>query len=55
MFELHQPDDELPDRLLGTCFHCKTWALLDVGEGGRIKLTVLADPSNPSSIGENVT
>ena len=26
--DLHQPDSELPDRLLATCSHCKTWYLL---------------------------
>ena len=25
---LHQPDEELPDRLLGTCDGCKTWVLV---------------------------
>jgi hypothetical protein len=24
---LHQPDPELPDRLLGTCEECKSWYL----------------------------
>ena len=27
--ELHQPDIELPNRLLGTCQDCKTWYLLN--------------------------
>jgi hypothetical protein len=27
--DLHQPDCELPDRLLGTCGNCKTWYLLN--------------------------
>jgi hypothetical protein len=26
---LHQPDIDLPDRLLGTCMACKSWFLLD--------------------------
>jgi len=26
---LHQPDTEMPDRLLGTCDKCKTWYLFD--------------------------
>jgi hypothetical protein len=31
--ELHQPDADLPDRLLGICQVCKAWWLLD-GEAG---------------------
>jgi hypothetical protein len=42
--ELHQPDVELPDRLLGTCFHCRTWALLEVGVEGEINLVELTNP-----------
>lgn len=29
---IHQPDEELPDRLLATCDHCKSWFLVN-GEG----------------------
>jgi hypothetical protein len=29
---LHQPDPELPDRLLGTCDDCKSWFLIDLAE-----------------------
>jgi hypothetical protein len=28
---IHQPDTDLPDRLLGTCPRCGTWCLLDGG------------------------
>jgi hypothetical protein len=31
--DVHQPDADLPDRLLGTCQGCKAWWLLD-GEAG---------------------
>lgn len=31
---IHQPDERLPDRLLGTCRKCLAWFLLD--EGGEI-------------------
>ena len=27
---LHQPDPEMPERILGTCDECKTWYLFDV-------------------------
>ena len=30
--DLHQPDCELPNRLLATCGDCKTWYLLDDDE-----------------------
>jgi hypothetical protein len=30
---LHQPDAELPGRLLGACEACKAWALIDVEAG----------------------
>ncbi len=26
---LHQPDEDLPHRLLGTCRECRTWFLVD--------------------------
>ncbi len=26
---LHQPDEDMPDRLLGTCKECRTWFLVD--------------------------
>ena len=26
---LHQPDPEMPERILGTCDECKTWYLFD--------------------------
>ncbi len=42
---IHQPDSQNPDRLLGTCSHCSTWALLDVGAKGKISLTVF--PKTP--------
>ncbi len=27
--DLHQPDTDLPERLLGTCGACKAWYLID--------------------------
>jgi hypothetical protein len=29
VLDRHQPDDELPDRLLGTCPCCSSWYLID--------------------------
>ena len=30
---VHQPDERLPERLLGTCRSCFTWFLIDSGDG----------------------
>ena len=31
--QLHQPDPDLPERLLGTCQECKSWFLVDLVAG----------------------
>jgi hypothetical protein len=43
----HQPDEEQPDRLLGTCDGCGAWFLLDLTNSVMIALpdTELADAS----------
>ena len=28
---LHQPDPDLPESILGTCYDCKTWYLIEAG------------------------
>jgi hypothetical protein len=33
VLDLHQPDPEQPDRLLGTCPDCGTWHLMDPQAG----------------------
>ena len=30
---LHQPDPQMPERILGACGECKSWFLLDSGLG----------------------
>lgn len=30
---LHQPDEQLADRLVGTCSECLAWYLIDAGAG----------------------
>ena len=35
---LHQPDEDLPDRLLGTCQECRTWFLIDRATEVMVKL-----------------
>jgi hypothetical protein len=49
--ELHQPEEDSPDRLIGTCSHCQTRALLEIEDGGRITLSVL--PRQPDSTGHH--
>src|SRR5271166_1436500 len=34
---LHQPDPEIPERILGTCDECKTWYLFD-GDLERVEI-----------------
>jgi uncharacterized protein YbaR (Trm112 family) len=35
---VHQPDENLPDRLLGTCPDCRTWFLIDGATEVMVKL-----------------
>jgi hypothetical protein len=35
---LHQPDEERPDRLLGTCDECRAWFLIDAAEKVMVRL-----------------
>ena len=35
---IHQPDQELPDRLLGTCDECRTWFLINAASGVIVQL-----------------
>jgi hypothetical protein len=38
--EIHQPDVELPGRLLGTCEVCKAWCLIYADEGEIVPIPV---------------
>jgi hypothetical protein len=38
---LHQPDPDLPDRLLGTCDECKSWFLIEGVECMPVPLSVV--------------
>ena len=40
--ELHQPDIEQPDRLLGICRNCHGWALVQSEPDGSSHITPLA-------------
>jgi hypothetical protein len=43
--DVHQPDAELPDRMLATCDVCKGWHLLDrAADAGEVVLALLPDP-----------
>jgi hypothetical protein len=39
--EIHQPDQNLPSRLLGICAHCRVWLLIDIDVEGQAKTTKL--------------
>jgi hypothetical protein len=39
--DLHQPQPSLPERLLGTCDSCDSWALIEVGPDGAKTITVV--------------
>jgi hypothetical protein len=48
---LHQPDEKLPARLLGTCTGCQAWFLIHAGAGIMLRLPegqVLSDPKATS-------
>lgn len=38
LLTIHQPDVNLPDRLLGTCPECRCWFLVDAGSGILVRL-----------------
>lgn len=40
---LHQPDPDLPDRLLATCSVCKSWYLTNSDVSALMALTELTD------------
>jgi hypothetical protein len=43
--DVHQPDADMPDRMLATCEACKGWHLLDCTAGAReVVLVLLPDP-----------
>jgi hypothetical protein len=33
ILDIHQPDEQLPARLLGACPNCRAWHLIDVEAG----------------------
>ena len=41
--ELHQPDENLPNRLLATCSRCLAWALIDINDRGEMIITRLPE------------
>ncbi len=48
--DFHQPDPDLPDRMLGTCDSCKSWYLLDFGNGGLEALLTRLPAEAPPSL-----
>jgi hypothetical protein len=47
--ELHQPDPECPERLLGTCPRCGGWFLLDGVSGWSLSLPNTVSPDGTAS------
>jgi hypothetical protein len=47
--DLHQPDPERPERLLGTCARCGAWFLLDVVSGWSLALPNTVSPEGATS------
>jgi uncharacterized protein YbaR (Trm112 family) len=41
--DLHQPDEQLAERLVGTCPECRAWYLIDAGAGLMLPLPDEAD------------
>ncbi len=42
-FDLHQPDVTRPNRMLGVCPKCRAWSVIDIGEDGQAKLTLVPE------------
>ncbi|HWE39040.1 MAG TPA: hypothetical protein VG406_21005 [Isosphaeraceae bacterium] len=50
VLDLHQPEPDRPDRLLGTCPACGLWSLIVVADDDdQATLYPLPDPSPPRS------
>lgn len=47
---IHQPDERLPDRLLGTCRNCLVWFLIEGEEGLMLRLPVREDRRSASEL-----
>ncbi|MCA1686619.1 MAG: hypothetical protein LC745_11735 [Planctomycetia bacterium] len=45
--DIHQPDADLPDRMLGTCPACQTWHLLDCDPGSKLVVVVVLPDFTP--------
>jgi hypothetical protein len=45
LMELHQPDAEIPDRLLGTCVACRRWVAIEFGAVGGTLMVALPSPA----------
>lgn len=45
--DVHQPDADLPDRMLGTCHSCKTWHMIDFDPDGTSAVVVMLPGFEP--------
>lgn len=41
--DIHQPDGNLPDRMLATCPECRAWYLIECGTGAGAVIVLLPD------------
>ncbi len=41
--DVHQPDGDLPDRMLATCPGCRAWHLIECGPGPGALIVLLPD------------
>lgn len=47
LLDVHQPDADLPDRMLATCDTCKSWHLIDCSAGAGPFVVVLLPDTAP--------
>jgi hypothetical protein len=45
--DVHQPDADLPDRMLATCEHCKGWHLVEWSTDGKTVVVALLSDLTP--------
>jgi hypothetical protein len=45
--DIHQPDSDLPDRMLATCESCKRWYLIECSPDDSEAVVVLLPPAEP--------
>jgi hypothetical protein len=44
--DIHQPDGDLPERMLATCPHCRAWHVIECGPGPGALIVLLPDSTS---------